>query len=859
MTTNPNQTQESGIQNYNMEDITKTYRLYKVENCYVEARLLGTSSGIISGYFNDEQKFIAEMIKYSGKVKGVYITLNPIAELPSNITANILHKHAKTTTKDKDITCRKWLLVDVDPKRPADTSSTEDEFNAAVDVAEQVKAFTDAQGWSEPIEACSGNGAHLLYPIDLPNNKESTELIKNVLKALHQKFSTDKADVDVTTYNASRISKVYGTMACKGENTEERPHSMAIFSDFPLTLSPVPEEKLREVSTMAKVEQSKLSNVKKQSTTHSNLKSEKSFDVEAFMQRNELALHHVKEEEDSKIYVLEKCPWNEEHTDTAAFIQQFGNGAIAAGCHHASCEGNDWYSLREMLEPKSALSEEKLEKAYEVLAKFCLDLPLYTDELDEPYTIIQRKERTETVELSSKNCGDFKDYLTYRYLIETGNSVPREPLQRVVDTFKAKAKFEGVERHKHLRVAHVNKALYYNLANEKGEVVKLTRDNVSVEPTDEVFFRTTANEAKQVKPDLQNGDIQKLFDHVRMNEENKLLYVVNVCTAFIPTIAHAILVLQGEKGAAKSTTMAMTRQLIDPAKQPKLQLTKPDADFRTTLYANYVVSYDNVRGFSKDKSDTFCMTSTGGAIPLRKLYTTNDEVLLDIRRVVMLNGINFSVTEPDLVDRSIIIQLERIPEEERRTEEEVTRLFEQDKPVILGGILKVLQKAMHIYPTVKLDKLPRLADFAKWGYAIAEAIEEGNGKKFLQAYERNRLVFNDEVIQTHPVSAVITTLMQSQKEWHGSMAMLLSELDMIATSQRIDVSDRRYPKSASFLSRRLKEVQSNLKDIGITFEIKNVGQHKEITLMNRAAITAPIKTVPKPVPVFTCSTADKND
>ena len=856
MTTNHNQTQESVTKNYNMEDITKTYRLYKVENCYVEARLLGTSSGIISGYFNDEQKFIAEMIKYSGKVKGVYITLNPIAELPANIKANILHTHAKTTTKDKDITCRKWLLVDVDPKRPADTSSTEDEFNAAVEVAEQVKVFTDEQGWSKPIEASSGNGAHLLYPIDLPNDKDSTQLIKGVLKALHQKFSTEKADVDVTTYNASRISKVYGTMACKGTSTEERPHTIAILSDFPSTLTPVPKEKLQAVSAMAKVEQTKSNNFQKQSTAPLTVKKEKSFDVEAFMKRQKLAVHHVKEEEDSKIYVLEKCPWNEEHTDTAAFIQQFNNGAIAAGCHHASCEGNDWHSLREMLEPKAALSEEKVEKAYEVLAKFCTDLPLYTDELDEPYTIIQRKERTETVDVNSK---DFKDYLTYRYLIETGNSVPRESLQRVVDTFKAKAKFEGVERHKHLRVAHVNKALYYNLANEKGDVLKVTRDSISIAAPDEVFFRTTANEAKQVTPDFENADINKLFNHVRMNEENKLLYVVNVCTAFIPTIAHAILVLQGEKGAAKSSTMTITRQLIDPAKQPKLQLVTKESDFRTTLYANYVASYDNVRGFSKEKSDTFCMTSTGGAIPLRKLYTTNDEVLLDIRRIVVLNGINFSVTEPDLVDRSLIIQLERIPEEERKTEAEVNRKFEQDKPMILGGIFKVLQKAMNIYPSVKLDKLPRLADFAKWGYAIAEAIEEGNGKKFLQAYERNRLVFNDEVIQTHPVSAVITMFMQSKKEWHGPIATLLSELDRIAANQRIDMLDKRYPKSSSSLSRRLKEVQSNLKDIGITFNIKNVGQHKKITLINRAASTTPIKTVPKLVPLFTCATVDKND
>lgn len=804
------------------EDVMETFDLFYEEGKYVEVRLLGSKYGIVSGYFNDRNRFADEIAKFNGNVKGVYVTINPVTPT-FDTQENKLHQYVKKTTADKDITSRKWMLVDIDPKRKAGVSSTEEELQEAIEVATRVKNFTDENNFSAPVEATSGNGIHLLYAIDLPNDTESNKLVQSVLKVLDEKFSTDTAEVDVTTYNASRISKVYGTLACKGENTHERPHRLATIDFVPDEILFTPSEQLEEVAKMLKVP--KVNNVKP--TSNGNTKT---FDVAKFLTDNDLKVNHIKEDEEGKTYVLEKCPWNEDHIDKAAYVLQLKNGAIAAGCHHASCEGNDWYSLRQMFESKSKKEDSKSLEAFEVLNEITQGLPLYTDEMGVPYTTIQKQGAQMCVDMGED---EFSKYLTYRYWMKVGKSVPSESLKRMIDVLKARASFEGEKREKYLRVAFKNGNLYYKLANQKNEVLKISKDSVTIKNTDEVFFRSTPNEAAQVTPDLENGDIHKLFNHVRMNEENKLLYAVYVCTALLPNISHAILVLQGSKGAAKSTTMAFTRQLIDPAKQPKLQLVKKERDFTTTLYSNYVASYDNIRSFSKEMSDTFCMTSTGGAIPLRKLYTTNDEVLLDIRRVVMLNGINFSVTEPDLVDRSLLIQLDRIPEEQRQTEEHINAAFEQDKPAIFGGIIKVLQKAMNIYPTIELNKLPRLADFAKWGYAIAEAIGKGNGDKFLKAYEKNRQVFNDEVIQMHPVSAVIALFMKSQQTWKGAIAKLLNELDVIANDHRIDITDKRYPKSASLLSRRLKEVHSNLKDIGITFEIKNVGQHKEITLVNK--------------------------
>lgn len=69
----------------------------------------------------------------------------------------------------------------------------------------------------EPIVADSGNGYHLLLPVKLENTKENAEVAKEFLAALDFLYSTEHVEVDRTTFNPSRIVKLHGTLACKGE------------------------------------------------------------------------------------------------------------------------------------------------------------------------------------------------------------------------------------------------------------------------------------------------------------------------------------------------------------------------------------------------------------------------------------------------------------------------------------------------------------------------------------------------------------------------------------------------------------------------------------------------------------------
>jgi hypothetical protein len=195
-----------------------------------EVRILGAlknKSAICSGYFDDVGKAAAAILQYDSTAKGVYVTLNPVDGALLSRAYNRIEQWARDTSKDEHITRRCWLALDCDPVRPSGISSNELEHQAALERAAGIRDWLSEQGWCTPVEGDSGNGAHLLYRIDLPNDKESGELVARVLKALHQRFSDDVVNIDTTMGNASRISKLYGTMTRKGDSTPERPHRRA--------------------------------------------------------------------------------------------------------------------------------------------------------------------------------------------------------------------------------------------------------------------------------------------------------------------------------------------------------------------------------------------------------------------------------------------------------------------------------------------------------------------------------------------------------------------------------------------------------------------------------------------------------
>src|ERR687890_454800 len=179
----------------------------------------------VSGYFEDHKALASEADKLEDKGYSVYVTLNDVDTALLARASNRARKiYKEPTTSDNDIVRRCWLPLDSDPARPSGVSATDAEKKAARRRAMEVREFLRGLEWPEPVVGDSGNGYHLLYRIELPNNRESLELVKGVLEALAFKFSDEVVEVDVTTCNAARVWKLYGTTARKGDNAEDRPH-----------------------------------------------------------------------------------------------------------------------------------------------------------------------------------------------------------------------------------------------------------------------------------------------------------------------------------------------------------------------------------------------------------------------------------------------------------------------------------------------------------------------------------------------------------------------------------------------------------------------------------------------------------
>jgi hypothetical protein len=304
----------------------------------------------VSGYFDTREVFAREAAKLDGWGYAVYVTLN---EVDPTLLARAVNRARKvyrqSTTSDPDIVRRRWLPLDFDPVRPAGVSSTDEEKWAALLRAREVRDYLVGNGWPEPVVGDSGNGSHLLYRVDLPNDWESLDLVKGVLESLAFQFSDGAAEVDTTTGNAARIWKLYGTTARKGDDTEERPHRHSKVLTAPegnAVWKVVDREKLEAVAAMRLAVASR----QKQDLDLGG-NGHKEFDLAGWIDGHDVPVSREGPwGRGGYRYVLEECPLNG-HADNAAYIVRFANGAIAAGCHHNSCQDLEWRDFREHYEP----------------------------------------------------------------------------------------------------------------------------------------------------------------------------------------------------------------------------------------------------------------------------------------------------------------------------------------------------------------------------------------------------------------------------------------------------------------------------------------------------------------------------
>lgn len=489
---------------------------------------------------------------------------------------------------------------------------------------------------------------------------------------------------------------------------------------------------------------------------------------------------------------------------------------------HSMAEIKDFkeYDIMSYFDKSDDVTDDKEPDLKEPQSKSLLDfiknndMELFCDNTNKSYASIMINEHREVLSVESK---EFNLYLNHLYYSQFKKAINKDNLQQVTNILQAETRFGNVKKIPlSNRVAKRNNSFWYDLTNDKWQIVEITADGWNIVDNPPILFNRYRHQGEQILP-VRNGDINKIFDYLNIKNYHTL-FLCWLISCFVPDIPHAMIIIYGEKGSAKSTACSLLKQLIDPSILDTLTIPKDMRSLIVNLQKHWFLPFDNVSYINEEVSDTLCRAITGGGIQQRKLNTNAEDCIFTFKRCLAINGINNVATRSDLLDRAILIELSRIEDKDRRELSEVQNKFKANLPYILGGIFDVLSKAMAIYPDVKLDKLTRLADFTRWGYAIGEALGS-KGQIFLEEYNRNINTQNIEAINNDVVATLIIAFMKDKKEWKGRISELYNSLLNLTTTCGVSANSKQLPKGANHLSRRLKSLQSNLNAMGISFDI----------------------------------------
>jgi hypothetical protein len=405
----------------------------------------------------------------------------------------------------------------------------------------------------------------------------------------------------------------------------------------------------------------------------------------------------------------------------------------------------------------------------------------------------------------------FRRWLARCFFVATQGAPSSEALQSALNVIEAKAHFDAPERVVHVRVGGLDERLYLDLGDATWRAVEIDAAGWRVIDNPPVRFRRAAG-MKPLPVPVGGGSIEVLRSFLNVQSENDFVLAVAWALAVLRNRGpYPVIVLSGEQGSAKSTFSAILRSLLDPNTAPLRALPREDRDLFIAACNGHVLAFDNVSGLPAWISDTLCRLATGGGFAVRQLYTDQDEVLFDAARPAILNGIEEIVTRPDLADRAVFLTLQPIPEEHRRPEQELWAAFDAERPRVLGVLLDAVVEGLKRLPETRLEKLPRMADFALWATACETALWPAG--TFWSAYCGNRDEAVEGVIDADPIAAAVRAIMATRTVWTGTASDLLDALAEVV-GERVAKS-KSWPDGPRALAGRLRRAATFLRKIGI--------------------------------------------
>lgn len=409
----------------------------------------------------------------------------------------------------------------------------------------------------------------------------------------------------------------------------------------------------------------------------------------------------------------------------------------------------------------------------------------------------------------------FRQWLARTVYGQTGKAPCTQAIQDALNVIAGNALYGSDEHAVAVRLAGYGGKIYIDLAGDQWRVVEINGNGWRILGSRQCPVRFVRRRGMLPLPvPIKGGSIDELRELVNLPDDDDWIKVVAWAVGALRAVGpYTILAVNGEQGSAKSTLCRLLRALIDPN---AAALRRPPRDARDLMIAatnGWCVLFDNLSGIAPSLSDELCCLATGGGFATRELYSDDEEKLFSAQRPILINGIDELATRPDLADRCLPLTLPTIPDHKRRDEADLLTRFEDARPRILGALLDAVSVAIANVDTVKLDRLPRMADFAKWVVAAEPALPWKAGA-FMAAYERARHVTTESAIEASAIGPAIMGLMKGHERWHGTASELLTTLEA-HHSDEAQRKRRGWPKSPKAMSNALRRLAPALRGVGI--------------------------------------------
>ena len=465
----------------------------------------------------------------------------------------------------------------------------------------------------------------------------------------------------------------------------------------------------------------------------------------------------------------------------------------------------------------------------ETLMKPCRDIELFHDPYMKGYvTYPHGEDGNKTAPLDS---GDFSSWLKYTYYRNVSKPADDSQVNKAIDLLKYEAIYDCPEKMVHKRVAMLDGKVYIDMARD-GRAVEISASGWKLVSKPPVKFIASSGMASLPDPE-RGGSLDQLKELINLPDDDSFKLVVGwVLQAMNPEGQYPALILQGEQGTAKTWTTKVLRSLTDPSEVPTRSLPKSEQDLMVSASSSWVMAYDNLSNIS-GHSDALCRLATGAGFTKRKLYADTEEVMINVKRPIILNGIGQLAVRHDLIDRTIVINLPIIDKTKRKPEQVLDKQLKEAIPALLGCLYDAISTGLKNIDTVDASDFPRMADFARWVIACEPGLPWAAGE-FMEAYDGNRAGAVEEAINSDPVCIAIVQLMRGKDVWTGTHTDLLEALE--STKKHSARFDQTLPTNPSLLSRKLTESTAFLRESGLRVNKLARGKQRTIEITHDADV-----------------------